>query len=132
MKTARYWHTATLLPNGKVLVAGGFGYGINTATNGAELFNPSTGKWALTGTMNTTREHHTATLLPNGQVLIVGGSSNAGITNAVEMFNPSNGTWTVTNSLNITRQYHTATMLQWQGPRRRWQWRVGYNQQREG
>jgi N-acetylneuraminic acid mutarotase len=63
----RYGHTATLLPNGKVLVAGG---GMYSSTS--ELYNPATGTWSLTGDLNFKRYNHTATLLPNGKVLVAG------------------------------------------------------------
>src|SRR4029078_4021428 len=66
---ARYSHTATLLQNGKVLVAGGFNSSF-LAT--AELYDPATGTWTTTGNLNTARNLHTATLLPNGKVLVVG------------------------------------------------------------
>jgi WD40 repeat protein len=77
--TARAFHTATLLPNGKVLVAGG-------GTNTAELFNPATGIWTPTGSLDPAQVVDTATLLPNGKVLVVGG------TNA-EVYNQASGTW---------------------------------------
>ena len=64
-------HTATLLPNGQVLVAGGDGITGHLAT--AELYDPATGMWTATGSMATARFFHTATLLPNGQVLVAGG-----------------------------------------------------------
>ena len=70
MITARSYHTATLLPNGKVLVAGGQG---NGATNNSELYDPATGTWTATGAMITARWEHTATLLPNGKVLVAWG-----------------------------------------------------------
>ena len=63
-------HTATLLPNGKVLVAGGNNSGILTS---AELYDPASGSWSATGSLNTARYQHTATLLPNGKVLVAGG-----------------------------------------------------------
>src|SRR5262245_21792868 len=66
--------TATLLSNGKVLVAGGisekFGY-----HNFSELYEPSTGTWNITGDLNTYHSDHTATLLSNGKVLVAGGAS---------------------------------------------------------
>src|SRR4030095_9376957 len=73
----RFFHTATLLPNGKVLVAGG------VSPNGgdpsiAELYDPASGTWTTTGRLVTTREEHTATLLPNGKVLVAGGLGNSG------------------------------------------------------
>ena len=70
--TARNSHTATLLPNGQVLVAGGF-TGISNLAS-AELYDPATGLWTTTGSMATARYRHTATLLPNGQVLVAGGT----------------------------------------------------------
>ena len=80
LNTARYYHTATLLPNGQVLVAGGFDG--NGGLASAELFNPATGSWTPTGNLNTPRDLHTATLLPNGQVLVAGGSTATAISRA--------------------------------------------------
>src|SRR5262249_34352338 len=70
MKTSRQSHTASLLPNGKVLIAGGV---VGTSISSAELYDPATGTWAFTGSMTTNRSLHTATLLPNGKVLVAGG-----------------------------------------------------------
>ena len=74
LNTARYQHTATLLPNGKVLVAGGLDIS-NNALASAELYDPASGTWTATGNLNTARYLHTATLLPNGKVLVAGGLS---------------------------------------------------------
>jgi len=60
-----------LLPNGKVLVAGG--YNGSTLVSSAELYDPASGTWTATGSLNTARGRHTATLLPNGKVLVAGG-----------------------------------------------------------
>jgi hypothetical protein len=70
MATARADHTATMLSNGKVLVAGGSGSVVV-----AELYDPATGTWAATGSMTTARTSHTAILLPNGKVLVAGGQN---------------------------------------------------------
>ncbi len=72
LNTARTDHTATLLPNGQVLVAGGLDAS-STPLASAELYNPATGTWTATGSMSDARQGHTATLLPNGEVLVVGG-----------------------------------------------------------
>ena len=71
LNTAREFHTATLLPNGKVLVAGGEG---PTFVISAELYDPAMGTWTFTrGNLTAPRVFHTATLLPNGKVLVAGG-----------------------------------------------------------
>lgn len=117
LNTARSFHTATLLPNGQVLVAGGIDAAGNRLAS-AELYNPATGKWTVTGSMATARSGHTATLLPNGEVLVAGGSfsvSIAGIvsyTATAELYNPSTGQWTATGSMTTPRSAYGATLLQ--------------------
>src|ERR1035441_8900830 len=74
LNTARYGHTATLLPNGDVLVAGGLGVnGSYAPLASAEIYNQATGKWTVTSSMSVGRMAFTATLLPNGEVLVAGG-----------------------------------------------------------
>ena len=75
LHTGRYSHTATLLPGGQVLVAGGSDSNL-TPLSSAELYDPAAGNWSVTGSMAKIREYHTATLLPNGKVLVAGGSSD--------------------------------------------------------
>ena len=64
----RQFHTATLLTNGKVLVAGGTAGAGNYVTT-AELYDPATGVWTATGSMSVARGSHSANLLPDGKVL---------------------------------------------------------------
>jgi hypothetical protein len=108
MITARYWAAAALLPNGKVLVAGGTPGDIAAA----ELYDPSTGIWTATAPMNYARNNYTMTLLPNGKVLVAGGYSYAnGYLSSAELYDPATGTWTLTGSLHIGRNFHTAALL---------------------
>ena len=106
MNSARERHTATLLTNGKVLVAGGRP-DIMSATNGAELYDPASRTWTTTGSLNAARQLHTATLLPNGQVLVAGGFMLA----SAELYDPATGSWATTGSMSTVRYNHTATLL---------------------
>jgi N-acetylneuraminic acid mutarotase len=111
---AREYHTATLLPNGKVLVVGGHGDNPNEPIAdlaSAELYDPSTRTWSATGSLTDRRQQHTATLLPDGRVLVVGGNQFAFDLASAELYDPATGTWTPTGSLNVRRRNHTATLL---------------------
>ncbi|ATB28060.1 kelch repeat-containing protein [Melittangium boletus] len=109
--TGRAWHTATLLPNGQVLVAGGAGIDV-AKSQSAELYNPATGTWTATDAMKSPRRWHTATLLENGEVLVAGGYHQlTGIQVASERYNPATGKWTATVDMNVDRYRHTATLL---------------------
>src|SRR6516165_4634410 len=111
MSTKRWLHTATLLLNGQVLVAGGDSSPGYLAS--AELYNPTTGVWTETGSMTMARSRHTATLLPNGQVLVAAGSSDitGGNLTSAELYDPATGIWTETGSLATARSSATATLL---------------------
>lgn len=113
MTTGRFFHTATLLGNGMVLITGGLNQEGPLAT--AEIYDPTTMTFTATGTMMTTvRIGHTATLLGDGNVLIAGGATNFGgaATNAAEIFDPTGGTFTATNPMTAAHSAHTATLLQ--------------------
>ena len=109
LNTARDYPTATLLNNGMVLIAGG--YGSSNVLASAELYNPATGAYTTTGNLNTARYLHTATLLSNGMVLIAGGYGSSSALASAELYNPATGTFTATGNLNTARYYHTATLL---------------------
>jgi hypothetical protein len=98
-----------LLPNGKVLVAGG-SISWSNRTTSAELYDPVADTWTTTGSLNTPRDEHTATLLPNGKVLVAGGFNTFYLTGA-ELYDPATGLWSVTGGLDQMREYHTATLL---------------------
>jgi Bacterial Ig-like domain (group 2)/Galactose oxidase, central domain len=114
-----YGHSSTLLSNGTVLLAAGFinsiwDYGGSSADNGAGLYDPATGVFSTTGSLTANRGDHTATLLVTGKVLFAGGSSvdptGPGLASA-ELYDPASGTFTLTGSMTDARYMHTATLL---------------------
>ncbi len=111
MSAARVNHTATLLPNGLVLAAGGYNT-VGQELASTELYNPASGTWTGSGALSTARDSHTATLLPNGLVLVAGGETAVTIgTNSAELYNSTTGVWSPTGNLNTARYGHTATLL---------------------
>jgi len=107
--------TATLLSDGRVLVAGGTtqaGFG-TTPTRTAELFDPSTSTWTLTAPMSVARVQATATPLDDGRILVVGGTSNGpeGALAGAELYDPQGGGWSATGSLTQGRRGQIAVRL---------------------
>jgi len=107
-------HTATLLPGGKVLIAGG-GLGITGSNHyhrSAELFDPATGiSTRTTGFMAYSSALHTATLLNSGKVLVAGGWDSTRSRSDAQLYNPATGTFAPTGSMSDVRSAHTATIL---------------------
>ena len=104
---ARYDHSATLLSDGRVLVAGGWGHGYLGVESGAEIYDPASGTWSTTGSLNAPRFGHTAMLLPNSQVLVVGGltanSKGLAASRTAELYDPMTGRWRASRSLSSVR-----------------------------
>ncbi len=109
-------HTATLLDDGRVLVAGGLiGGFVNDITATSEIYDPFAGTWSQSGEMSDNRQYHSETLLVDGRVLIAGGGSVHGTTTAtlasVDLYDPARGTFTATAPMTMARLLHTATRL---------------------
>jgi len=116
MLKGRAEFVAVLLPNGNVLVAGGCtSYGANgcrAVTSGAEIYNPTTGKWSSTGSLRAARMAMTATVLTTGHALIAGGQTAANdALGSSELYNFAAGTFSTTGKLITPRSGHTATLL---------------------
>jgi len=111
MRNVRFAATATLLANRQVLIAGGVAHeGTSSAT--AELYDPATRGFALTGGLLTGRSRHTATLLQTGKVLIAGGIDKDGKpVRAAELYDPASGRFLATGNMLEGRYDHTATLL---------------------
>jgi hypothetical protein len=104
----RYLHTAALLSDGRVLLAGG-GDGSDAGTATAEIYDPATGTFGPTGRMEIRRWVHAASLLPDDRVLVAGGQEGPLAT--AEIYDPATGAFTRTGWMTTARAAHTTTLL---------------------
>ena len=112
------WHTATLLPDGRVLVAGGLAQpfvprDVIDHLRSVEIYTPTTGTWTLAGNMTLTRAGHTATPLDDGTVLVVGGSGASIVTlrSSTEVYDPAGDSWARSGKMEVPRSWHTSAQL---------------------
>lgn len=112
MSRARAAHTATALPDGRVLLAGGLSAEANAPGGSAELYDPASDAFGPTGAMRTSRQSHTATLLSDGKVLLTGGYDARGdYLSSAELYDPSSGTFASAGSMLRARAGHVAIRL---------------------
>lgn len=111
MLEPRSGHSATLLPDGKVLIAGGMRRNQDFYKS-AELYDPAPGRFQSTGEMNQRRVGHIAVLLPSGKVLIAGGWVGKAGTDSAELYDPASGKFTaIAAKMTTPRGRPSATVL---------------------
>jgi hypothetical protein len=111
MGTARTEQSATLLADGRVLIAGGQNGMGSSVFSSAELYDPSAGVFSPTGKMTSPRGSHSATLLPDGRVLIAGGHNGSADVASSELYNLKTGTFARSGSMTTVRDCQVATLL---------------------
>jgi hypothetical protein len=111
--TPRSSHTATLLADGRVLLAGGYD-GALAATASSEIYNPAANTWTATGNLNQGRRDHGTVLLSDGRALSMGGSTTGDVstvTNSAEIYNPAIGLWSAAANMITARSYFDPMLL---------------------
>ena len=120
---SRSVHVATLLPDGRVLVAGGFNDTSGSLAS-AELYDPASGTWSATGSLAEGRSRPSLTLLLNGLVLVAGGQGDQGTLASSELYDPASGTWSPTGALPIAIWGHRQRFAQ--------RWSFGHRRYKRG
>jgi len=105
MSASRTGHTASLLPDGRVVIYGG------TTTPSAEIYDPAKGEFSGLPTPLAARQEHTATVLPSGKVLFIGGRTNSATLATAELYDPATNSFKAVGSMAEQRSHHTATLL---------------------
>ena len=119
LKEARQHHTATLMPDGRVVVVGGRGAdGLSTLAS-CELFEPKKNRWSACASLAVGRSHHAATALQDGRLLVTGGTTHESVEGqnrfvalaSAEVYDPKKNAWTTVAPMTDARNGHTATLL---------------------
>ena len=115
MAVSRLGHAAVLLADGRVLVVGGvsnYTCAAGPVGTSAEIYDPATGKWSETGSMQVARSSAAIALLADGKVLVAGGGNRCSrMWNTAELYDPVTGEWTLTDPMNAARQSAAAVRL---------------------
>jgi hypothetical protein len=113
LETGRSYHTSSLLPDGRVLVVGGFNPDAGFQLASAELFDPQTNTWSDAASLTIGRDYHAASVLYNGKVMVTGGRNFNGSNNfayngltEVEIYDPASDSWVFDQSLPSGLSYH--------------------------
>ena len=114
MNRPRGYHSSCKLPDGRVLVSGGFSSPATPDWNDSEIYDPELNEWSMAGSMRFPRHNHESTLLENGFVLITGGSNcQTGMCHSgIEYFDPEREQWHDTYQLAMGRKWNRATLLE--------------------
>jgi hypothetical protein len=111
LQAGRFGHTATALPDGRVLVVGGFPREAQPPLATAEVYDPATARFEPTSPMSVRRAEHTATRLSDGRVLVAGGAHASSVLASAEVYDPRTGRFTPVSPLPGPRSIHAAALL---------------------